>query len=260
MGFKVFALMLFSIFVTTAVSSAGEIMEDLDVSMTMDFASHYMFRGAPIVDDPVLQPAASVSYKGFSFDFWGNVDLTGDTTDGAEFNELDFIWGYSTDLGFLAFGNEGTFEDLMEKVSVGAGYTFYVFPNWGIGSGVDDTSHEWYLNVGFDTFLQPSYVVYHDFDQGDGFYHEWGIGHSFDLDPVTVDTGMTMGLNISQWGFETSLTALDFSTAITIPMDKLVKVDLLKYVTVVPHINYSLPLDGQYDPEVYGGVAATVAF
>ncbi len=241
-------------------ASAGELMEDLDVSSSVDFASHYMFRGAAIVDDPVLQPAASLSYKGFSFDFWGNMDLTGDTVDGAEFNELDFIWGYSTDLGFLAFGNEGDMKDMLEKVSLGAGYTFYVFPNWDDSSGVDETSHEWYLNAALDTILQPSYAVYHDFDQGDGWYHEWGIGHSFDLDPVTVDAGISMGLNVDQWGFDTNLTALDFGTSVTLPVERLINVEALRYVTVVPHVNYLLPLDDQYEHEVYGGVAATVAF
>ena len=260
MNYRAVIFTALSIFLVVGTSIAGELMEDLDISATMDFTSHYMFRGVAVVDDPVLQPAASVSYKGFSFDFWGNWDLTGDTVDGAEFNEFDFIWGYSTDLGFLDFGNESVFEDIMEKVNVGSGYTFYLLPNWDDSSGIDDTSHEWYLNVGLDTILQPYYNVYWDFDQGDGWYHEWGIGHTFDLEPVSVDVGMKMGLNVEQWGMDTSLTALDFGTSVTIPMDKLTKIELLKYVTVVPHMNFSLPLDGQYEEEIYGGVAATIAF
>jgi hypothetical protein len=242
------------------MSYAGEIMEDLDLSGTMDFSSHYMFRGVAIVDDPVIQPSASISYKGFLFNFWSNWDLTGDTVDGAEFNEIDLVWGYSTDLSFLTLGNDGTAKDALSKVKAGSGYTLYLFPNWDESSGVEETSHEWYFNLNLDTLLKPFYNVYWDFDQGDGWYHEWGIGHSFDLAPVTVDAGIKMGFNAGQWGFEPSLSTLDFGTSLSVPMDKLLKTKYLRYVTIKPHINYSLPLDDQYEHEVYGGVACTAAF
>ncbi len=245
---KFFALILLSFFCAAGTSSAGEIMEDLDISATMDFVSAYIWRAQSLVDSPVLQPAASASYKGFAFDFWSSWDLA----DLEEFTEIDYTWSYSTDLGFL-IPEEG---DILDKVSVTGGYTFYTFPNLDS----DDTTHELYTSVSLDTILQPSYTTYWDFDEGDGWYHEWGIGHSFDLDPITVDTGLSLGLNVEQWGYETSLTALNFATSATIPLDKVLKTEYLKYFTISPYVNYSLRLDGQYDNWVYGGIAGTVEF
>lgn len=246
MRFKVVILVFLIMFFIPTLCRAGEIIKDVDIGATWDFNSAYMWRAQTLVDSPVFQPGAYISYKGFSFNFWGNWDFT----DADEFTELDFIWDYSTNLGLLTPG-EG---DIFDKINVGGGYTFYVFPNL---SG-DDTTHEFFTSVSLDTILSPSYTTYWDIDEGDGWYHEWGIGHTFALDPVEVETGLTMGLNVSQWGYDTSLTALDYSTAVSIPLNALINVEPFKYFTVRPHINYSMPLDSQYDHEVYGGISISI--
>lgn len=223
-------------------ASAGEILKDIDIGGSMPFYTSYIWRAQNLVDDPVFQPAAYVSYKGFSFNFWSNWDVV----EGDEFTEIDYTWDYSTDLGFIAQEEES----FLSMVNVTGGYTFYTFPDLDD----DDTSHEAFTGISLDTMLNPSYTAYWDFDEGDGWYHEWGIGHTFDLDPVSVDTGLSMGLNIEQWGFDTSLTALNFSGKVSVPLDRLFNIQCFKYVTLRPDIMYSLPLDDQYEHELYGGL------
>jgi hypothetical protein len=195
----------------------------------------------------VLQPAASITYKGFAFDFWSNWDLTEEE----EFTEIDFTWSYSQDLGFAFPG-----EDPLDKVGLAGGYTLYVFPHLD----EDEISNEIFFGTSLDILLQPSYTGYWDFDEGDGWYHEWGIGHTFDFDPVLVDAGVSLGLNTGQWGYDTSLTALGFALSGTLRAGEMLGIRYLRCIEVVPYVNYSLRLDSQYDNEVYGGLAVTAAF
>ncbi len=56
-------------------------------------SSKYVWRGFELSDDSiVLQPSATVAYKGFSANLWGNLDTDQDTSlydvDGANFNAL----------------------------------------------------------------------------------------------------------------------------------------------------------------------------
>lgn len=248
MRYKILVLFLLFLQVTT-FAEAGEFIEDVDIGANISFLSAYIWRAQTLVDSPVLQPAGYVSYKGFTFNFWSNWDVT----DEDEFTEIDYTWDYSTSLGFLTLHEDGEF---LDKINVTAGYTLYTFPNLD----TDDISNEVFAGISLDTILNPSYTAYWDFDEGDGWYHEWGIGHSFDLEPITIDTGLAMGLNVDQWGFDTSLTALLFSLASTVPLNALTKIEVLKYITVQPIIAYSLPLDNQYDNELYGGVLVGIDF
>ncbi|MBI4800069.1 MAG: hypothetical protein HY794_15340, partial [Desulfarculus sp.] len=46
------------------------------VDLTVPYYSKYLSRGALTVDDPVLQPGLTVAAHGFSFNVWGNYNLT----------------------------------------------------------------------------------------------------------------------------------------------------------------------------------------
>jgi hypothetical protein len=46
------------------------------VDLTLPYYSKYISRGAITVDDPVLQPGMTVAGYGFSFNVWGNYNLT----------------------------------------------------------------------------------------------------------------------------------------------------------------------------------------
>ena len=75
-------LLLFS---AVSFAEAGELIDDVDIGTNISFLSAYIWRGQTLVDSPVLQPAGYVSYKGFTFNFWSNWDVT----ELDEFTEID---------------------------------------------------------------------------------------------------------------------------------------------------------------------------
>jgi hypothetical protein len=201
---------------------------------TVDFYTKYIWRGQNLVDDPVLQPSAYVSAVGFTASIWGNVTLDGEK----EFTELDYTLDYTTSLGVI--------DDRLEKVSVSAGYIYYDFPNL---SSSDD-SQEIYAAVAVDTLLSPSFVVYYDYDEGDGTYYEASVSHSVPLDPVELNLCATVGYNDGQWGFDSSFSAAALGASLVIP--------LTEWVSIEPAIIYSVALDNQYDDEFYGGFSIDI--
>jgi uncharacterized protein (TIGR02001 family) len=95
----------------------------------------YVWRGYSLSDDSiVIQPTATVSYKGFSFNLWGNIDT--DSNDNA-FNETDMTLSY--DWSF-------------DKVSMGVGYIYYALEG--------NDSQELYMSFGIDTILAPTLKIY----------------------------------------------------------------------------------------------------
>ena len=71
--------------------------------------SAYIWRGQELSrDSVVVQPAATLSYKGFSVNIWGNLDTkpysATDAKYGAKYTETDFTISYSRKLGIVQLG------------------------------------------------------------------------------------------------------------------------------------------------------------
>lgn len=60
-----------------------------DISIGMDFASMYLWRGLEQGTGPVIQPWGEFSYKGFTLGAWGSYELKG------EFKEVDLYAKYN---------------------------------------------------------------------------------------------------------------------------------------------------------------------
>ena len=207
---------------------------DVEIGATLDLNGKYIWRGQTLVDDPVLQPGASISAKGFTASFWGNYTLQEDR----EWTEYDYALDYTTALDVI--------HPSLEKVSASAGYIFYDFPN----ISADNSSQEVYASIGVDTLLSPSVAVYHDFDEGDGTYYEASVSHSVPLDKLSLNLGTTVGYNDGQWGYDSSFSAALFSASVTIPFTERVSLE--------PGVFYSLALDNQYDDEFYAGFSLAI--
>ena len=159
--------------------------DGLSVGTSADFLSKYVWRGQDLVDDWVLQPGASIGYKGITASFWSNLDLTDENGNQGEFSEIDLTLDYSGQVPGI------------DLVSYSLGVINYDFP----ASGADDT-WELYWGFGLDVPASPSVTVYHDVDEVDGTYVSFGIGHSFE-NLFEIDSDIGVGLDLSAsigWG------------------------------------------------------------
>lgn len=198
----------------------------------------YVWRGYSLSDDSiVIQPTATVSYKGFSFNLWGNIDT--DSNDNA-FNETDMTLSY--DWSF-------------DKVSMGLGYIYYAL------EGAD--SQEIYLSFGLDTILAPSLKIYRDFDEFDGLYISLGAGHSFAFsDTLALDLSAAVGyLDYDDTDYS-ELHDGSITASMTFPVND--------YISITPKVSYTFGLSSEAKDEIedgdgdsahlFGGITCAIAF
>lgn len=232
------------------------------VTGATSFMTKYVWRGQLLVDDPVIQPEASISKWGLTASFWGNYNTRvkkGDDTiiSTQEWTELDFTGDYTFNVGDMAGKFGGEAPKILKPLSFSAGFTYYLFPNldWS-AKGVD--TDEFYLGCSYDTFLKPWFKWYQDVKNGSGAYLQFGIGHTFDLTGgITADLAMATAYNYHQWTPNAGWSDMNFSGGVNIPV--------AHYFTVRPVIAYSLILDrdtyqDKYGNEFYGGVKVGFAY
>ena len=173
------------------------------------------------MDDWVLQPGASVTYKGLTGSIWSNLDLTDENDSSGEFTEVDYAIDYS-----------GTVPGV-EVVGYSVGMIYYDFP----GSDLSGTT-ELYWGFSLDAPASPSITVYHDVDEADGIYVSLGVGHSIEASekiPVGIDLGATVGwgnkkYNEFYWGTDGS-ELNDLALSVGFPFE-------VAGVGVTPSISY----------------------
>jgi len=133
--------------------------------------SAYIWRGQELSRDSiVIQPSATISYKGFSFNAWGNLDTkpysSTDASYSSNYTETDITLSYAKKLGI---------------VQLGGGYIYYALNAPYSGAADPNDSQEIFLTVGLDTILSPTLTVYKEIDH----YHQWyfllGVSHTFAL-------------------------------------------------------------------------------
>ncbi|MGE5294884.1 MAG: hypothetical protein ACM3VT_08640 [Solirubrobacterales bacterium] len=147
------------------LSGASMAMAENDVTfdVTTDFFSKYMWRGQNVVDNWVMQPGANIGYKGFTGSIWANSDIKGETVDEWEFSEVDYALDYSN-----------TFPG-QETLGFSVGAIYYDFPNTNF-----DATSEVYGGLNADVFLSPAVKWYYDFDEADGSYIQFSLGHTLE--------------------------------------------------------------------------------
>lgn len=133
--------------------------------------SAYIWRGQELTrHSVVVQPSATVGYKGFTANLWGNLDTrpysAAQDNHSANFTETDVTLSYTKKFGI---------------VQAGVGYIYYS-PGAAAPGGPDLLdSQEVFASVGVDTILSPTLTVYKEIDH----YHQWyallGISHTVSL-------------------------------------------------------------------------------
>jgi len=157
----------------------GEADFPITAALQLDYASKYIWRGIEVNDEPVLQPSVTLSAAGFSFNAWGNYDLT----DGGRednFSEYDYTLKYATKL------------DDEDKLAFEVGAIEYYFPPRGAGNDTQEA----FVTLGYDCLLAPTVSVFYDFGEVHGFYGQAGIGHTFVLDEEEERLKLNLGAKI----------------------------------------------------------------
>ena len=198
-------------------------------NLAVSALSKYVWRGFELSQDSlVLQPSATVAYKGFSANFWGNEDTNVyvQSAEGAGSNnwtETDLTLAYDWTIG---------------PVGLTAGYIYYSLTPFD--------SQEVFARTAWRTLLTPTLTVYRDCDHYAGWYVTLGVSHTV---PFTEKIGLSFGAQVgylaaddassyakvnspteAYTGFHDGL----LSASIAIPVNQ--------HITVTPVLNYSFPL------------------
>jgi hypothetical protein len=214
--------------------------------------SAYIWRGYEQTrDSVVVQPTATVSYKGFSVNVWGNLDTkpysATDAKYSTKYTETDFTVSYSKKFGIL---------------QVTPGYIYYALGAPYAGGTVPLDSQELFLTLGLDTILAPTLTVYKEIDH----YHQWyallGVSHTFALHEKI---GLKLAASASYLKSEDATTYAKYDGNSLATTDKFnnfhdgtlsifLPVAVTKALTVAPTASYVFPLsdDAKYEMRAYG--------
>jgi hypothetical protein len=214
--------------------------------------SAYIWRGQEMTRHGiVIEPSATVSYRGFTANIWGNLDTrpyaAGDQKYSENFTETDVTLSYSRKFAIF---------------QVGGGYIYYglasLTPN-----GTDPLdSQELFVSVGLDTLLAPTLTVYKEIDH----YHQWyatlGVSHTFALHEKI---GLKLAGNISYLLSTDENTYPKFDGVSLPTTDKFnnfhdgvvslsLPVNVMSSLTVTPTVSYVFPLsdDAKYEMKARG--------
>lgn len=191
--------------------SLGEVVSMFDYELTLDYYSHYVWRGQ-LLNESSFQPGFSAAYGGVTAAFWGQYDLTDDTGHQWQFTEVDWSVDYTTAIPGV------------EWASVSVGMIYY---NFATTAAADTT--ELYWGFSFDSPLSPYVTVYHDLDEIQGMYVNTGVSHAWDevftlgQIPVGLELGASLGwadgdYNNGYWGVaDDGLN--DFTLSLAMPME-----------------------------------------
>lgn len=232
----------------------GEEAEKPTAGLDIGGFSQYIWRGFELSKDSlVIQPSATIGYKGVSLNVWGNLDTDNEAFGGSKYNETDLTLSYSRTLGI---------------VKLTGGYIYYA-----LDSLTD--SQEVYGSVTINTILNPTISVYKEIAHLPAWYVNVGVSHSQELvNKITLDVAASAGYYYSEdTGFAEANNPSEkyqqlhnglISTGLTIPLGD--------YFFIKPTIAYSFPLSDKADEYiqsvslsdessfVYGGVTVSMAF
>jgi len=143
---------------------------ELDLSVL----SAYIWRGYEETrSSVVVQPSATVSYKGFAVNVWGNLDTkpysATDAKYGAKYTETDYTASYSRKFGIL---------------QVTPGYIYYALGAPYAGGTAPLDAQELFLTVGLDTILSPTLTAYKEIDHYRQWYFLLGVSHTIEFNKI----------------------------------------------------------------------------
>lgn len=245
---KVFLLTIVMVFTLSAGSVYAE-NSKVSGSASVGVFSNYVWRGQKLSNSYVIQPSVGISYRGFGFNIWSNIDSDYDNT--FEHTETDFTVDYAFDI---------------DRLSLDVGYIYY-----GL-EGAQDTQ-EVYISAGYDILLNPTLTFYYDFDEGEGGFIVASIGHSFELPgkmELSLGASASYNMNNEVMGYDDS--GDEFSNFYNGEVSASLSIPVADMISLEPVIAYTFPLsndakdalngisDDGDDDLLYGGLTLTLSF
>ena len=84
-----------ALLLTASVAGTAIAEDKPEADLTVGLYSQYIWRGYELSKDSiVIQPSMTVSYKGFGFNLWGNLDTEEYATNDNNFTETDMTLSY----------------------------------------------------------------------------------------------------------------------------------------------------------------------
>jgi hypothetical protein len=244
-----------------APAAASEEKPTGDITVTA--MSQYFWRGYELSrNSVVIQPSMTVGYKGFSVNFWGNLDTkpyfagTGDTNYSNTWNETDLTLSYTKTLGLF---------------NVGGGYIYYALGSLNKDAPKRADSQELFATLSLNTLLSPTLTVYKEIDRYKQWYFLLGISHTFELNKVaSLKLGASASYLLSTYAdaalfnagagyggypkFDgNSLATNDkFSNFHDGVISASLPIKATGYITVTPTVSYIFPLSSDAKDEMKG--------
>jgi len=165
-----------AVLIAGACAGARGAQVELGGELEMSVRSDFVWRGEVISDDPVIQPAAMVYADNLSAAARGTWALSSDDDDTWD-SRGDLVLDYTA---------------AWRKQLLSAGAIAYIYHDSGVGS--QDDTFEAYLGYSVDVPTLPAVTVYYDFQEIEGWYAEFSVGHSFRLgsDRLSLDLGASV--------------------------------------------------------------------
>jgi hypothetical protein len=161
----------------SAIAPTATPVEDKPTAdITVAALSQYIWRGYELSRNSiVVQPSATISYKDFSANVWGNLDTrpyfagTGDTNYPSTWNETDLALSYTKNLGL---------------VNLGVGYIYYALGSLNKDAPDRADAQEIFATVSLNTILSPTLTAYKEIDHYRNWYFLLGVSHAFEFNKM----------------------------------------------------------------------------
>jgi hypothetical protein len=171
------SLVLLSTVALTVTLSGEAVPASVTGSASLGTFNRYIFPGYWLGRDSIVfEPVLSVSARGFSATFWGNVDMrekatlcfAPDRPGRKSFNETDLTLSYTHNLG---------------RFGLTAGFIYY-------GTKFTAETQEIYVGASLDIPGKPTLLIYRAIDAYPGTYFLLSLAHSLALKKrITLDLG-----------------------------------------------------------------------
>jgi len=273
----------------TAKAAAATTEEKPTGDFTVAAMSKYVWRGYELSRNSiVVQPSATIGYKGFTANIWGNLDTnpyfsgTGDKSYSSTWNETDLTLSYTKNLGLF---------------NLGAGYIYYSLGSLNKDAPDRADMQEIFATTSLNSLLSPTLTAYKEIDHYRNWYFLLGVSHIFEFNKmVSMKLAASASYLLSTYADATLFNAgagyggyPEFDSNCQATNDKFsnfhdgnvtisLPIKATGYITITPIISYVFPLskdaknemkgsgmkgsspDDRDSSFIYGGLAASFSF